>query len=76
MTKKEVPGGLVDGPLYYSTYQKQLGLTLTHQDPYAAFQNNYVVYHDDIGDYATNEPTMDGTACAVMMMAYFAHNKN
>jgi len=21
-----------------------------------------VVYHDDIGDYSTNEPTMDGTA--------------
>lgn len=72
MTKKEVPGGLVDGPLYFTTYQKQLGLTLTHADPYAAFQNNYVVYHDDIGDYATNEPTMDGTACAVMMIAYFA----
>lgn len=75
MTKKEVPGGLVDGPLYYTTYQKQLGLTLTHPDPYSAFQNNYVVYHDDIGDYATNEPTMDGTACAVMMMAYFASIK-
>lgn len=75
MTKIEVPGGLVDGPLYYTTYQKQLGLTLTHPDPYAPFQNNYVVYHDDIGDYATNEPTMDGTACAVMMMAYFAQTK-
>ena len=75
MTKKEVPGGLVDGPLYYSTYQKQLGLTLTHPDPYAPFQNNYVVYHDDIGDYATNEPTMDGTACAIMMMAYFGEIK-
>jgi hypothetical protein len=26
------------------------------------FQNDHVVYHDDIGDYSTNEPTMDGTA--------------
>lgn len=72
ITRKEVPGGLVDGPIYYTTYQKQLGLTLTHDDPYAAFQNNYVVYHDDIGDYTSNEPTMDGTACAVMMMACFS----
>ena len=29
---------------------------------YAAFQNGNVVYHDDIGDYSTNEPTLDGTA--------------
>lgn len=69
LTGIEIPGGLVDGPIYYSTYQKQIGLTLTHDDAFAPFQNNYVVYHDDIGDYSTNEPTMDGTACAVMMMA-------
>jgi hypothetical protein len=30
-----------------------------------------VVYHDDRGDYSTNEPTMDGTAGAIWMMAYF-----
>ena len=71
ITKKEVPGGLVDGPIYYSTYKKQIGLQLTHADPYAAFQNEYVVFHDDIGDYCTNEPTMDGTACAVFFMALF-----
>jgi len=26
------------------------------------------VYHDDVGDYSTNEPTMDGTADAILMM--------
>ncbi|WHZ08740.1 MAG: glycoside hydrolase family 9 [Cytophagales bacterium] len=72
LTKREVPGGLVDGPIYTKIYQSLKGLTLTHQDAYADFQGNYVVYHDDIGDYSTNEPTMDGTACAIMMMAYFA----
>ena len=25
------------------------------------------VYHDDIQDYSTNEPTMDGTASAILM---------
>ena len=48
---------------------------LTHDDAYAAFQNSYVVYHDDLGDYSTNEPTMDGTACAIMLLAYFAQVK-
>lgn len=72
MTKKEVPGGLVDGPIYYTTYKTQLGLRLTHEDAFAPFQNEYVVYHDDIGDYVTNEPTMDGTACAIMFLACFA----
>lgn len=71
LTKTEVPGGLADGPVYYTTYKSQLGLRLTHEDAYAAFQNDYVVYHDDIGDYVTNEPTMDGTACAIMMMICF-----
>lgn len=69
LTKRTVRGGLVDGPIYYDIYKRLLGLHLTHDDEYADFQDSYVVYHDDIGDYSTNEPTMDGTACAVMMMA-------
>lgn len=72
LTKKEVPGGLVDGPIYTKIYNTLKGLTLTHVDAYANFQNDYVVYHDDIGDYSTNEPTMDGTACAILLMAYLA----
>ncbi len=74
LTKKEVPGGLVDGPIYAKIFQNLKGLKLTHADAFAAFQNSYVVYHDDIGDYSTNEPTMDGTACAIMLMAYLANN--
>ena len=75
LTKKEVPGGLVDGPVFATIYNSLLGLTLSHEDPFAAFQNNYVVYHDDNGDYSTNEPTMDGTAGAVLMMAYFENQE-
>ena len=71
LTKKEVPGGLVDGPVYASIYSHLLGIHLTHEDPFALFQNNYVVYHDDNGDYSTNEPTMDGTASAILMMGWF-----
>lgn len=72
LTKKEIPGGLVDGPIYSSIYNKLIGLKLSQPDEFASFQNSYVVYHDDIGDYSTNEPTMDGTACAIMFMAWWA----
>jgi len=62
-------GALVDGPVYGTIYRKQLGVTLVHGDEYAEFQSPYVVYHDDAGDYATNEPTMDGTASLVYLLA-------
>lgn len=55
-------GGLVDGPVYSNIYNGLLGITLLNEDPYAPFQHGRVVYHDDIGDYSTNEPTLDGTA--------------
>src|SRR5690606_30850077 len=61
------PGGLIDGPVYRSIYDNLLGLTLLEPDEFADFQNDYVTYHDDIGDYSTNEPTMDGTADAILM---------
>lgn len=58
----QIDGGLVDGPVYDTIYSKLIGITLYNSDEYADFQNDYVVYHDDYGDYSTNEPTMDGTA--------------
>ena len=61
------PGGLIDGPVYRSIYDNLLGLTLLEPDEFADFQNDFVTYHDDIGDYSTNEPTMDGTADAILM---------
>jgi hypothetical protein len=59
----EVPlGGLVDGPIYKTVYESLRGIHLQYDDPYAPFQNGAAVYHDDPGDYSSNEPTMDGTA--------------
>jgi len=72
LTGKEVAGGLVDGPVYGTIYHSLLGLVLNDGDEFAELQNPYVVYHDDMGDYSTNEPTMDGTAGAILMMAHFA----
>ena len=72
-TKLEIPGGLIDGPVYATIYNSLLGLTLIQPDEFAHLQNPFVVYHDDIGDYSTNEPTMDGTAGSMIMMAYWAN---
>ena len=60
---------MIDGPIFKTIYEKLLGLELNQPDEFAKFQNNHVVYHDDIGDYSTNEPTMDGTAGSMIMMA-------
>lgn len=62
VTGKIPTGGLIDGPVYRRIYDQQLGISLTRPDIYAPFQNGKALYHDDIGDYSTNEPTMDGTA--------------
>jgi peptidoglycan/xylan/chitin deacetylase (PgdA/CDA1 family) len=58
-------GGLVDGPVYGSVFRNLKGLALQHEDAYAPFQSDLAVYHDDYGDYSTNEPTMDGTATLI-----------
>jgi hypothetical protein len=61
--------GLVDGPVYGSIYNNLIGITLYQPDEYAEFQSNLAVYHDDYGDYSTNEPTMDGTATLIYLLA-------
>jgi hypothetical protein len=64
-----IDGGLVDGPVYGSIYKNLIGITLYAPDEYADFQSDLVVYHDDYGDYSTNEPTMDGTASLIYLLA-------
>jgi endoglucanase len=64
-----IDGGLVDGPVYGSIYKNLIGIKLYQPDEYAAFQSDLVVYHDDYGDYSTNEPTMDGTASLIYLLA-------
>jgi endoglucanase len=64
-----VDGGLVDGPVYGSIYKNLLGIKLYDGDEYAQFQSDLAVYHDDYGDYSTNEPTMDGTASLIYLLA-------
>jgi endoglucanase len=64
-----IDGALVDGPVYTSIYSHLIGIRLSHDDAYKEFQSNLAVYHDDYGDYSTNEPTMDGTASLIYLLA-------
>ena len=61
-------GGIVDGPVYSNIFNNLIGVSLDGLpwqpgEDYARFQPERMVYHDAIGDYSTNECTMDGTAC-------------
>ena len=67
--KFPLDGALVDGPVSGYIFKSLLGLTLADTDEYAEFQSNLAVYHDDYGDYSTNEPTMDGTASLIYLLA-------
>jgi hypothetical protein len=69
LTGRAVRGGLVDGPVYDRIFKSLKGVSITEPDPLASFQDSRAVYHDDIQDYASNEPTMDGTASAILMWA-------
>ena len=64
-------GGLVDGPIYNDLFKSRAGSALTRPDDNAVFNNGIAVYHDDYGDYSSNEPTMDGTAG----LTYYFANK-
>ena len=65
--KRPVKGGIVDGPVYMKIFKSLRGVSITEPDPLAPFQDERAVYHDDIKDYSTNEPTMDGTASAILL---------
>ncbi len=64
-----IDGGLIDGPVYTNIYKNLIGIVLYNPDSYASFQSDLAVYHDDYGDYSTNEPTMDGTASLIYLLA-------
>ena len=67
-----IRGGLLDGPVYRSIYENLRGISLHKPDEYAAFNTGFIVYHDDLGDYSTNEPIMDGTASLAYLLAALA----
>jgi hypothetical protein len=73
LTKRPARGGLVDGPVDERIFKTLKGVSISEPDPLAAFQG-LAVYHDDQHDYSSNEPTMDGTASAILMWMLCAEN--
>jgi endoglucanase len=71
----ELTGALLDGPVYSSIYGNLLGISLHDPDEYAPFNSGFIVYHDDVGDYSTNEPIMDGTANLSYLLAALADRR-
>lgn len=69
---RTLTGGMVDGPVYRSIFQNLKGVALNEPDEYAPFNTGFIVYHDDMGDYSTNEPIMDGTANLTYLLAAMA----
>ena len=69
-----ITGGLLDGPVYRSIYQNLRGIALHDPDEFARFNTGFIVYHDDIGDYSTNEPIMDGTASVAYLLSGLARS--
>ncbi|MEN6428258.1 MAG: glycoside hydrolase family 9 protein [Phycisphaerales bacterium] len=69
LTGRVLRGGLVDGPVYERIFKSLKGVSIAEPDPLGEFQDPRAVYHDDLQDYASNEPTMDGTASAILMWA-------
>lgn len=69
LTHRSVRGGLVDGPVYRRIFLSLKGVSIKEPDPLALFQDERAVYHDCLSDYSSNEPTMDGTASAILMMS-------
>ena len=66
-------GGLLDGPVYRSIYENLLYIDLLEEDEFAPFNTGFIVYHDDWGDYSTNEPIMDGTANLTYLLGALGH---
>lgn len=66
---KTQKGGLVDGPVYRSIFENLQYVRLQAEDEYAPWNTGSLVYHDDWGDYSTNEPILDGTASLVYLAA-------
>ncbi len=69
----QLDGALVDGPVYQSIYKNLLGIYLSRPDALARWNTGFIVYHDDWGDYSTNEPIMDGTVNVLFLLATLTH---
>ena len=68
--KYQLDGALLDGPVYSSIFKNLAGISLTKPDAYTKWNTGHIVYHDDWGDYSTNEPIMDGSVNVLYLLSW------
>lgn len=71
LTQTELTGFWDEGPMNRSDWLA-IGITLRDPDGYAAFQSESSVFHDDLEDYATNEPCTSVAALGMAFTAWYA----
>ncbi|MCI0442218.1 hypothetical protein L0152_03245 [bacterium] len=49
----------------------QYNIRLRKQDAYTAFQSDAAVYHDDVEDYVTNEPTIFANGLGLALLSWY-----
>lgn len=70
LTGAELVGFWDEGPATLAQFLAQ-NITLNGEDIYAAFQSEEAVYHDDVEDYTTNEPTITMNGAGLAFIACF-----
>ncbi len=68
ITGTAIYGTCIEGPMARSTWNA-MGISLKDPDEYAAFQSGTAVYHDDVNDWATNEPTIWQASLTLCMLS-------
>ncbi|RJR42476.1 MAG: hypothetical protein C4567_07265 [Deltaproteobacteria bacterium] len=71
LTQTELTGFWDEGPMNRSDWLG-IGIALKDPDGYAPFQSAASVYHDDLEDYATNEPCTSVAALGLAFTAWCA----
>ena len=75
LARIELTGFWNEGPVPLSVFAAQK-IKLSRPDPYAEFQSDGAVYHDDKEDYVTNEPTLDANAAGMALTAWHVASSN
>ncbi len=70
LTRSQLIGFWDEGPMRKAEWD-EIGIALHGSDPYAAFQASEALYHDDVEDYATNEPTINANAEGLALVSGF-----
>lgn len=70
LTGEQLTGFWDEGAINKADWEA-LDITLDARDEYSVFQSSDALYHDDVEDYGTNEPTINANAVGLALVARF-----